>query len=81
MAGLYYLCPTVRLTETVITPPGATYNFIRTDYWGEEFHVCEEACLVCEQCDKFKDGCQGQVGTFDKSMCPHKIIEGPALMS
>ncbi len=32
--------------------------------------MCDEACLICEQCEKFKDGCPGQIGTFDKELCP-----------
>ncbi len=36
--------------------------------------MCEEACLICEQCDKFKNGCQGQIGTFDCDLCPSSII-------
>lgn len=38
--------------------------------------MCEEACLICEQCEKFKDGCPGQTGTFDCDLCPNKIIVG-----
>lgn len=31
--------------------------------------MCEEFCLICEQCDKFKNGCQGQRGTFFLNLC------------
>ena len=37
--------------------------------------MCEEACLICEQCDDYKNGCQGQIGTFDDDFCPSSIIE------
>jgi len=36
--------------------------------------LCEEACLICEQCEKFKDGCPGQTGSFDRALCPNTII-------
>lgn len=32
--------------------------------------MCEEFCLVCEQCDKFRNGCQGQRGSFFFNLCP-----------
>ncbi len=37
--------------------------------------MCEETCLICEQCDDYKNGCQGQTGTFDNTFCPSIIIE------
>lgn len=32
--------------------------------------MCEAACLQCNQCEKFKNSCQGQTGTFKPEMCP-----------
>ncbi len=43
--------------------------------------MCEEACLICEQCDEYKNGCQGQTGTFDCALCPSAIIEQFILVS
>lgn len=37
--------------------------------------MCEEFCLICEQCDKFMNGCQGQRGDFFTTFCPSVIIE------
>lgn len=36
--------------------------------------MCEETCLICEQCDKYLNGCQGQRGTFYNTLCPSSII-------
>ena len=43
--------------------------------------MCEEAYLICEQCENFKNGCQGQTGTFDNIRCPSVIIDDHALVS
>lgn len=32
--------------------------------------MCEHTCLICEQCDDFRNGCLGQTGTFDNVFCP-----------
>ncbi len=32
--------------------------------------MCEPAPLQCTQCEKYKDGCHGQTGTFDPVLCP-----------
>lgn len=41
--------------------------------------MCEETCLICEQCDCFKNGCQGQRGSFNNEFCPSGII-GPEVI-
>jgi len=32
--------------------------------------MCESTALQCQQCDKHKTSCRGQVGTFDPEQCP-----------
>lgn len=34
--------------------------------------MCEADCIQCEQCDKFRNGCQGQRGSFDRGLCPEQ---------
>lgn len=43
--------------------------------------MCEEACLICEQCDDYKNGCQGQIGTFDNEFCPSAIIDDKVIVN
>ncbi|WP_418790285.1 hypothetical protein [Phosphitispora sp. TUW77] len=43
--------------------------------------MCEEACINCEQCDDFKNGCQGQIGSFFDELCPTPIIEEQIILS
>lgn len=32
--------------------------------------MCEPASFQCANCDKFKNGCPGQTGTFNSDLCP-----------
>ncbi|ADG81952.1 hypothetical protein Tfer_0040 [Thermincola ferriacetica] len=41
--------------------------------------MCWEACILCEQCENFKNGCSGQVGTFYKELCPF-FTEDPEVL-
>ena len=43
--------------------------------------MCEEACINCEQCEEFKNGCQGQTGTFCDELCPTTLIDGETMVS
>ncbi|MBU7007102.1 hypothetical protein [Phosphitispora fastidiosa] len=43
--------------------------------------MCEEACINCQQCEEYKNGCHGQIGSFNDEMCPTPIIDEQRIVS